>query len=57
MVYTAALTAGVMREPMVSVPKAIGARPALTAIHDPDDEPRGFYFIFSDTGFQAETLT
>lgn len=51
MVYTAALTAGVTREPMVSVPKAIGARPALTAMHDPDEEPRGFCFVFSDIGF------
>ena len=37
-----ALTAGVMREPMVSVPKLIGAKPALTAMQDPEEEPRGF---------------
>ena len=42
-----ALTAGVIREPIVSVPKAIGAKPALTAMQDPDEDPRGFYVMFS----------
>lgn len=41
-VYNAALSAGVIKEPIVSVPIAIGAKPAETAIAGPDDDPPGF---------------
>ena len=34
-----ALPEGVTRDPSVSVPRAIGAKPALTAILDPEEEP------------------
>ncbi len=39
-----ALVEGVTREPAVSVLTANGAKPALTAITHPDEEPRGFCF-------------
>lgn len=41
MVYSEALMEGVTRDPSVSVPRAIGANPALTAMADPEEEPSG----------------
>ena len=40
-VYSEALMEGVTSDPSVSVPRAIGANPALTAMADPEDEPSG----------------
>ena len=40
-VKTFARVAGMMSEPQVSVPIAIGAKPAATAAALPDDEPPG----------------
>jgi hypothetical protein len=42
MVYNAALSAGTMREPIVSDPIEMGAKPAETLIADPEDDPPGF---------------
>ena len=42
-VYNEALVAGETRESSVSVTRATGANPALTAIADPEEEPRGLY--------------
>jgi hypothetical protein len=39
MVYSECRDDGEMSDPSVSVPMAIGARPAATAIPDPDEEP------------------
>ena len=40
-VYSEALVDDVTRDPSVSVPRAIGAKPALTAMEDPEEEPSG----------------
>jgi len=42
MVYSAARLAGMIRLPDVSDPMDIGAKPALTATAEPDDEPPQF---------------
>ena len=42
-VYREALVDGVTRDPSVSVPTAIGAKPALTAMAHPDEDPKGFF--------------
>ncbi len=42
-VYSEALVLGVTRDPSVSVPTAIGAKPALTAMADPDEDPSGLW--------------
>jgi hypothetical protein len=39
--YSAALLAGVVKEPDVSVPKDSGLNPAATPTADPVDEPPG----------------
>jgi hypothetical protein len=39
--YKAALVAGLITDPVVSVPMAFGAYPALTPTADPVDEPPG----------------
>jgi hypothetical protein len=41
-VYNAALLAGIIKEPSVSVPMAMGANPAETATALPDEDPPGF---------------
>ena len=43
MVYNEARIEGVTRDPTVSVPIARGAKPALTAMADPDEDPSGLY--------------
>lgn len=43
MVYSAALSLGIINEPMVSVPTEIGQKPAATATAEPELEPPGFY--------------
>ena len=40
--YNAALLAGMIMLPQVSVPIEIGAKPALTPTAEPVDEPPGF---------------
>ena len=40
-VYNEALVDGVTSDPSVSVPTDIGAKPALTAVAEPEEEPRG----------------
>ncbi len=40
-VYKAARSAGIIREPTVSVPIETGARPAETEMAGPEDEPPG----------------
>lgn len=42
-VYKAALLAGMVREPFVSVPIATGAYPAATPTAEPEEEPPGFF--------------
>jgi hypothetical protein len=39
--YKEALVAGVMIDPTVSVPRATGAKPALTDTAEPVEEPEG----------------
>lgn len=43
MVYKADLLAGIMSEPVVSVPIEMGHKPAATATAEPEEEPPGFY--------------
>jgi len=43
-VYSEALFAGMIRLPEVSDPIEIGAKPALTATPDPEDEPPQFCY-------------
>jgi len=57
MVNSAALVAGLTSDPQVSVPKAIGANPALTAIELPEDEPSGLLNLVSIVFVGQETRT
>lgn len=43
MVNRTARVAGFTSEPNVSIPRAIGANPALTATTLPEEEPSGLY--------------
>jgi hypothetical protein len=43
MVYKADQSLGMMREPMVSVPMAMGENPAATPTADPEEDPPGFW--------------
>jgi hypothetical protein len=42
MEYNAALAAGTIRDPSVSVPMENGQKPAEAATAGPEDEPEGF---------------
>ena len=42
-VNKAALPAGIINDPCVSVPIENGAKPALTETAEPEEEPPGFY--------------
>src|ERR1700761_1061180 len=42
-VYSAALSRGIMSDPMVSAPIDTGEKPAATATAEPEEEPPGFY--------------
>lgn len=42
-VYNAALVAGILSEPLVTVPMEIGAKPAATPTADPEEELPQFW--------------
>ena len=43
------LIEGVTSNPSVSVPRVIGAKPALTTMAEPEEEPRRFWNLFQQT--------
>jgi hypothetical protein len=51
--YRAALLAGVVREPEVSVPRENGLKPAATPTADPVDDPPGAYTLLAMLEYDA----
>jgi len=57
MAYRAARLAGVMMDPIVSAPMAMGLKPVATATADPVEEPPGLWFVcFSGNRRNTEWL-
>ena len=56
-VYSAALMAGFVRDPLKSAPIEIGANPALTPTAEPVDEPDGFCKVSENSQKTEQGLT